>query len=95
METKSAYDNTVKDVLMQAHIIHRAFNTHALLCVFPEWGTSIWLHPEMIKDAENINVNNQGKLQNIFVSGYGQTLIEYAIFSRKWKLLRYKKGEKR
>ena len=95
METKSAYDNTVKDVAIDCHIIHRAFTGSALLCVFPEWGTSIWLNREMIKDSMNVNINIPGKLQKIFVSNYGHTLIQNVIFKRKWDLLKYKKGVKR
>lgn len=95
MEAKPAYDNTVKDVLMQCHVIHRAFTGSALLCVFQEWGTSIWLPREMIRHSMDVNINIPGKLQNIYVSSYGQTFIENAIFSRKWRLLNYKKGEKR
>lgn len=95
MVVKSAYDNTVKDVLIQCHIIHRAFGSNSLLCVFPQWGASVWMHPEMIKDAEDINVSIPQKLQEIFVSGYGQTMIESVVSKRRWDLLKYKKGEKR
>jgi len=95
METKSAYDNTVKDVLMKAHVIHRAFESHALLCVFPEYGTSLWIKPNMIRDSEKININVPGEIQYIYVSGVCLSIIEDAIFKRKWDLLKYKKGEKR
>jgi len=83
------------DFTISAIVVHKAepWNTTegSLLLAFEEWGTTIWLKPEQIKNYDGINHFDNINFQEFLVSDFVYYAIQHDIRTKREEVLKYKK----